>query len=154
MLHSNATFKRFPAAAVGVLAAAALVLSACGGGSSSTSTAASAGSGAGTGSQAGAGGPRGGGLFASLTASQRSCLAKQGVTPPTGPNGARPNGQGPPNGGAPGANGQPPAGGGVRNSPRFQKMQAAMKKCGVTLPARPPGAPGGQTGTTTGSTQN
>jgi hypothetical protein len=115
------------------LAIAAIGLTACGGGGSGgTATGASA-----------AGARPGGGLFANLSASQRSCVAKQGVTLP---NGRRPgNGGPPPNGG-----GTPPAGARNRDPARFQKMQAAFKKCGVTLPSRPPGGvPPGQAGTTT-----
>jgi hypothetical protein len=134
---------KFPAAGVGALAAAALALSACGGGGSPATAATSTSAGA---SQAGR---PGGGLFASLTSSQRSCLARQGVTLPNRPNGRRPNGP-PPGGGygAPGGNPQ----GRFRNSSRFQKLRTAMQKCGITLPSRPPGGAPGQGGT--GTTSN
>jgi hypothetical protein len=124
------------------LAIAAIGLTACGGGGSGGTT---------TGASAPGVRP-GGGLFASLTASQRSCVAKQGVTLP---NGRRPGSGGPPpgagNGGPPpNGGGTPPAGARNRDPARFQKMQAAFKKCGVTLPSRPPGGvPPGQAGTTT-----
>jgi hypothetical protein len=92
-----------------------------------------------------------GGPFASLSATARACVAKQGVTLPSGQRPGNGNGQ-PPNGQPP--NGQPPAGAaGGANSDRFTKLRAALKKCGVNLPNRPPGggppqgAPAG-TGTT------
>jgi hypothetical protein len=128
-----------------MLAAATVALGACG--SSSNASTSSAQPAQQQGRQ------QGGGPFASLSASARACVAKQGVTLPTGRgpgNGQAPNGQ-PPNGQAP--NGQPPAGAAGRpaNSDRFAKMRAALKKCGVNLPSRPPGggAPAG-----TGTTQN
>jgi hypothetical protein len=89
----------------------ALGLTACGGDSSSSSSA---------GSQQGqGGGPRG---FFQLDAKTRACLKQQGVTLPTGrrpPDGQPPNGQ-------------------RRNRNRgdFEKLRAALQKCGVTFPNR------------------
>jgi hypothetical protein len=117
---------------------ATLGLAACGGdsssGSSSTANASQ--------QQQGAGGRRG---FFQLDAKTRACLQKQGVTLPTGrrpPNGQPPqNGQQPQNGQTP--NGQPPNGQRRnRNSAQFQKLRAAMAKCGVTFPS-PGGGNGG-----------
>jgi hypothetical protein len=112
-------------AAVGV----SLLLAACGGDSNSGNASAAN------------NGPQGRGAFAALTTKQRECLKAEGVTLPTfsnrqgpPPNGAAPpaNGQGPPTA----TNGQPPAG--ARrfngNSAQAKKMQAAFKKCGITLP--------------------
>lgn len=129
------TPRRPRAVATVALVAATVALGACGS-SSGTSTSAA--------QQA----PRQGGPFASLSADARACLQKQGVTPP---NGRRPGNGGPPNG-------QPPAGtaGRPANSDRFAKMRAALKKCGVNLPARPPGGgppQGAPTGTGTGQNQ-
>jgi hypothetical protein len=107
------------ATAVAMLAVAALALGACG--SSSNSPAQQS-------PQQQGQGQRQGGPFASLSASARACLEKQGVTPPAG----RRSG-----------NGQPPNGQRPANGARFEKMRAALKKCGVNLPARPPGAPAG-----------
>jgi hypothetical protein len=110
------------------------VLAGCGaGGGTNTSTAAGA-------AQGGQGG-QGGGPFAQLTASQRSCLQKAGVTP-----GQRP--------GAGGAGGTGGGGGGQAPSTadrqaRFQKMRAAFQKCGIQPPAGRPGnggPPPGQAG--------
>jgi hypothetical protein len=85
-----------------------------------------------------------------------ACLKKQGVTVPSGPR--RGNGGQGQNGQPPtGTNRRPPAGQGGPNGPgsaQFQKLRAAMQKCGVDFGGRPPnGQPpqGGQgtTGTTT-----
>jgi hypothetical protein len=140
--HFQTTPGRPRAAAITVLVAAAVALGACG--SSATSSTSSTASAQQPTQQAQ--GP-GGGPFASLSATARACVAKQGVTLPTG--------QRPGNGQA--QNGQPPAGtaGRPANSDRFAKMRAALQKCGVTLPNRPPGGgppqgvPGG-----TGTSQN
>jgi hypothetical protein len=137
-----------PAAAA--LLALVLVLAACGDDSGSTPTTASA-------QRPGAG--RG---FFTQTPEVRACLQKQGITLPQGGGRFRRNGGAPPTGttaqppagttaqppagagGAPpaGADGAPPAGnGGPRGAGRrdpaqFAKLQAALKKCGVTPPAR------------------
>jgi hypothetical protein len=72
-----------------------------------------------------------------------ACLKKQGVTIPSGP-----RGNGPPNAqdGQPptGTNRRPPSGQGGPNGPgsaQFQKLRAALQKCGVDLRG---GAPNGQ----------
>lgn len=87
------------------------------------------------------GGPRGGGMFAQLTDEQRSCVEQQGVQVPAG----RPGGNG---GGTRTAPPAPPADGGTRTMPRdgrgpggadFEKLRAAMERCGVELPQRPQG---------------
>lgn len=80
-----------------------------------------------------------------------SCLRKQGVRlpsrnrPPGQGQGTAP--QGPPDGQAPGgrppAGGAPPNGGRPRDSGQFKKMQRALKKCGVQMPAPPQGGQGG-----------
>src|SRR5438093_755158 len=57
-----------------------------------------------------------------------ACLKKQGVTLPTR------------RGRPPGANGQRPGGAG---SAQFQKLRAALQKCGVTPPQPGQGGPGG-----------
>jgi hypothetical protein len=96
----------------------ALGLTACGGDSSSSSTAGQA--------QQQGGGPRG---FFQLDAKTRACLKQQGVTLPTGQR-QPPNGQAPPNG-------QPPNGQRRnRNRGDFEKLRAALQKCGVTFPNR------------------
>ena len=78
-----------------------------------------------------------------------ACLKKAGVTVPSRPRGG--------SGGPPGGqNGQPPSGQGAPNgrprSAQFQKLRAALEKCGVDFRGGPPNgqAPQGQ-GTTTGS---
>jgi hypothetical protein len=117
-------------AACGAIVAAALGLGACGGGSSSSSN---------------AGQPQqqaGRGAFL-RDPKVLACLKKQGVTLPTF---RRPqNGQAP--------NGQPPANRPRRNrdSAQFQKLRAALQKCGVTLPngGGPGGGPPPNQGTTT-----
>jgi hypothetical protein len=140
--HFQTTPRRARAAAIAVLAATTVALGACGS-SSGTST---------TSAQQPQQQRQGGGPFASLSASARACVEKQGVTLPTG----RGPGNGQPPNGQPG-NGQPPTGSGQRpaNSDRFVKMRAALKKCGVNLPNRPPGGgppQGAPTGT--GTSQN
>jgi hypothetical protein len=127
-----------------VLVAAALGLAACGGGSPSSSASS-------TTTNPGA---RSGGFFsAARDPKVQACLKKQGVTLPNG-RFRQGNGQPParttPNG-APRTtpNGQRPG-----NSAQFQKLRAALQKCGVQLPTGPPGgAPpsGGASGTSTGS---
>jgi hypothetical protein len=137
------------------LLTALLTLAACGGGSKTTSTTASAS----TAAQRGTG--RRGGFGFAQDPKVRACLQKQGVSLPTG--GA---GRGGPRYGArpTGANGRPPYGrtgptgaagasgptgptgpngrpGGFRRDPaQFAKLQAAMKACGVQMPARRPGS--------------
>ena len=123
-------------AAVGALLIA-LCLAACGSSSSGTTSNASAGA-----TQPGGG--RRGFLQDPKVA---ACLKKEGVTVPSRPRGA--------NGGPPGGqrqsgqsgqppssqNGQPPSGQGRRNprpdSAQFQKLRAALQKCGVTFPGAP-----------------
>ena len=87
-----------------------------------------------------------------------ACLKKEGVTVPNRPrggNGGPPGGQ---NGQPPsGQDGQPPAGQGRPNrrpdSAQFQKLRAALQKCGVTFQGRPPNGqpPQGGQGTTSTS---
>jgi hypothetical protein len=87
-----------------------------------------------------------------------ACLKKEGVTIPSGPrggNGGPPGGQ---NGQPPGGqNGRPPSGQGQPNrrprSAQFQKLRAALQKCGVTFQGRPPNGqpPRGAEGTTSTS---
>jgi hypothetical protein len=85
-----------------------------------------------------------------------ACLKQQGVTIPS----RRGGGGGPP--GAPNSqpptdtNRRPPSGQGQPNpgsgSPQFQKLRAALQKCGVTFQGRPPNGqppPGGQGTTST-----
>jgi hypothetical protein len=131
-------------ATIAAVTVVALGVTACGGGSSSTSTASS------SAAQQQNGGRRG---FLSDPKVQ-ACLKKQGVTLAAGRrNGGPPNGQ-PPNGQPPtGTNRRPPTGtnGNRPNSARFQKLRAALQKCGVTLPNRgqngqpPQAAPSGTT---------
>lgn len=129
--HLNTT----RATAIAALAATAVALGACGSSSNSSNSS----------PQPAQGQQRG--PFASLSADARACLAKQGITPPSG--GRPANGQRPPNGQAP-SGGQRPA-----NGARFQKLRAAMQKCGVKLPNRAPGGapPSGAAGGT-GTTQS
>jgi hypothetical protein len=131
-----------------LLAAAALGLAACGGGSSGTNASS-------TTTNPGA---RSGGFFAAARDPKvQACLKKQGVTLPTGRfrggNGQPPARTTP--GGAPrnAPNGTPP-GRRFGNSAQFQKLRAALEKCGVQLPSGPPGGapPGGASGTSTGTT--
>jgi hypothetical protein len=113
-----------------------LVLAACGSGGSGTSTSASS-----AGGQQQGGPGRGGGLFAAAqTPAVKSCLKKQGVTLPSG---RRPGAGGPP------PSGQRPSGSNLRNGGGFAKIRAALSKCGVKLPNRPPGGgpPPAQPGT-------
>lgn len=129
-----------PACAAAGAILAVLSLAACG--SSSTSTAASAG--AGTSRQ---GGARRGFLQDPKVV---ACLKKQGVTAPSFPR--RGNG-GPPNGQPP--SGQPPSGQTRPNrrpdSGQFQKLRAALQKCGVDFGRRPPGGQQPQDQGTTGT---
>jgi hypothetical protein len=136
-------------AAVGALLIA-VGLAACG--SSGTSTTSNADVGAGA-AQPG-GGQRGFLQDPKVVA----CLKKEGVTVPSRPrggNGGPPGGQ---NGQPPsGQDGQPPAGQGRPNrrpdSAQFQKLRAALQKCGVTFQGRPPNGqpPQGGQGTTSTS---
>jgi hypothetical protein len=137
-----------PAAAA--LVALVLVLAACGDDSGSAPNAASAQR------------PASGRGFFAQTPAVRACLKKQGVTLPDRPAGGRfRGGAGAPGaGGAPpnGTNATPPAGAGDaprtstdgrppagaggrpgfagRDPAQFAKLQAALKKCGVTPPVR------------------
>jgi hypothetical protein len=85
-----------------------------------------------------------------------ACLKQQGVTVPGGRrrgNGGPPGGQ---NGQPPtGTNRRPPSGQGGPNGPasaQFQKLRAALQKCGVDFRGRPPnGQPPQAQGTTTPS---
>jgi hypothetical protein len=114
-----------------------LCVAACGSDSNSSSTAANAGTAA---SRPGSG--RRGFLEDPKVV---ACLKKQGVTIPSG----RPRGKGGP------PNGQPPAGQPRPNRPdsaQFQKLRAALQKCGVTFRGRPPnGQPPQRQGTTSTS---
>jgi hypothetical protein len=104
---------RFPSTIGGSAAVVvtAAVLAGCGGGSTNSTAAAGA-------PQAQQGQQQGRGPFAQLTASQRTCLQKAGL------GGRRPGGQ-------------PPSS--TDRASRFQKLQAAFKKCGIQMPSRPPG---------------
>ena len=78
-----------------------------------------------------------------------ACLKKAGVTVPSRPRGG--------SGGPPGGqNGQPPSGQGAPNgrprSAQFQKLRAALQKCGVTFGRRPPNGQPPQGGQGTSST--
>jgi hypothetical protein len=136
-------------AAVGALLIA-LCLAACGSSSTGTNSDADAGAGA---TQPGSG--RRGFLQDPKVV---ACLKKEGVTLPSRPgggNGGPPDGQ---NGQPPsGENGQPPSGQGRPNrrpdSAQFQKLRAALQKCGVTFQGRPPNGqpPQGGQGTTSTS---
>lgn len=155
---------RLACAAVGALLLA-LGLAACGGSSPSTD------------SNAGAGAAQpGGGQRGSLQDPKVvACLKKAGVTvpgrprggsggPPGGQNGQPPGGQSaqPPGGQnaqpPSGQNGQPPSGQGAPNgrppTAGFQKLRAALQKCGVAFGGRPPNGqpPQGGQGTTTSAT--
>lgn len=87
-----------------------------------------------------------------------ACLKKAGVTVPNRPRGG--NGGGAPGGqnGQPpsGQNGQPPSGQDAPNgrprSAQFQKLRAALQKCGVTFRGRPPNGQPPQGGQGTSST--
>jgi hypothetical protein len=108
---------------------AALSLAACGGDSSTSS-----GTNAGAGAQQGQGGGRRG--FSGLDAKTRACLQKQGVTLPTGRrprNGQPPNEQAPPSGQS-GSGQRPDRPRFNRNSAQFQRLRAALQKCGVNFP--------------------
>ena len=117
--------------------AVVLCVAACGSGSNSSSTAANAG--------AAAGRPGSGRRGFLQDPKVVACLTKQGVTIPSG----RPRGNGGP------TNGQPPAGQPRPNRPdsaQFQKLRAALQKCGVTFRGRPPnGQPPQGQGTTSSS---
>ena len=128
----------------------ALCLAACGSSNTSTNSNADAGAGA---TQPGGG--RRGFLQDQKVA---ACLKKEGVTVPSRPrggNGGPPGGQNgePP----PGQNGQPPSVQGRPNrrpdSAQFQKLRAALQKCGVTFQGRAPNGqpPQGGQGTTSTS---
>jgi hypothetical protein len=162
-----------PLAASALLLASLLALAACGSDSNTTSTAATA-------SAAGAGQRPGGGARFAANPKVQACLKKQGVTLPAfggrgrgrpgGPRGTGTNAQ-PPTGTSTQppttTDGRPPAGangrrfgGRGRNSAQFAKMQAALKKCGATLPSGGGGrfrggAPNGgaQTSTTPSATK-
>jgi hypothetical protein len=134
-------------AAVGALVIA-LCVGACGSDSNSTST-------AGAGAGAGANPPGNAGRGFLQDPKVVACLKKEGVTVPSGRgrgNGGPPNGQ---NGQPPtGTDGQPPSGQGGPNGPgsaQFQKLRAALQKCGVDFRGRPPSgqAPQGQGTTST-----
>jgi hypothetical protein len=130
--------------AVGALLLA-LGVAACGNSGSNTSSNASAGAGQ-------SGGARRGFLQDPKVV---ACLKKQGVTIPSRPGGGGPPGA--PNGQPPtGTNRRPPSGQGQPNpgsgSPQFQKLRAALQKCGVNFQGRPPNGqppPGGQDTTST-----
>ena len=136
-----------PVCAIAGALVVAVGLSACGSGSNSTSTAS-------TGAAANAPGNGRRGFLQDPKVV--ACLKQQGVTIPSGRrrgNGGPPNGQ---NGQPPtGTNRRPPSGQGAPNGPgsaQFQKLRAALEKCGVDFRGGPPNgqAPQGQ-GTTTGS---
>ena len=146
-------------AAVGALLLA-LGLAACGGSGPSTDSNASTGAGAGS---AQPGGGRRGFLQDPKVV---ACLKKEGVTIPSGPrggNGGPPGGQNgqPPGGqnGQPpsGQDGQPPSGQGAPTgrpgTAQFQKLRAALQKCGVTFRGRPPNGQPPQGGQGTSSTR-
>jgi hypothetical protein len=123
----------------------ALGVSACGSDSNSTST---ANSGAGSAANRPGNGQRGFLQDPKVVA----CLKQQGVTIPSRPrgNGGPPNGR---NGQPPtGTNRRPPSGQGAPNgagSAQFQKLRAALQKCGVDFRGRPPnGQPPQGQGTT------
>jgi hypothetical protein len=126
-------------------ALAAFTLAACGGSSSDGGT---------TGTQAsasaspGSSTTRSGGQPGFMSDEVQACLKKQGVTlpqrAPRGGGGQPPEGYGPPGGGLPGG-GQPPEGatppggagfGGTMSDEDRQKLQDAMKACGVEMPDR------------------
>jgi hypothetical protein len=138
-------------------AVGALLISLClaASGSSNSSTTSNANANAGAGATQPGGGRRGFLQDPKVVA----CLKKEGVTIPSRPrggNGGPPGGQ---NGQPPsGQNGRPPSGQGQPNgrpgSAQFQKLRAALQKCGVTFQGRPPnGQPpqGGQGTTSTGT---
>ena len=103
-----------------------------------------------------------GGSSNTTTNADAAAGATQPGSRPRGANGGAPGGQSgqPPSsqsGQPPSSqNGQPPTGQGRRNprpdSPQFQKLRAALQKCGVTFPGRPPsGQPPQGQGTTSSS---
>jgi hypothetical protein len=82
---------------------------------------------------------------------------KEGVTVPSRPRGADGAPPGGLNGQPPsGQDGQPPSGQGAPDrragAARFQKLRAALQKCGVTFPERPPNGQPPQGGQGTAST--
>ena len=139
-----------PACAVVGALLLTLALAACGGSDSTTDTNAGAGAGA---AQSG-GGPRGFLQDPKVVA----CLKKEGVTVPSRPRGADGGPPGGRNGQPPsGQDGQPPSGQGAPNggagSAQFQKLRAALQKCGVTFQGRPPNGQPPQGGQGTASTR-
>ncbi|MEA2155262.1 MAG: hypothetical protein QOE11_1402 [Solirubrobacteraceae bacterium] len=142
--HRRRTIRSLVAGAA--LLGLVLALAACGGGSSQSASSPGA-----AGGQARPGGR--GGFAAAQDPKVQACLKQQGVTLPAP---AR-------RGGAPGAgtgtNTRPPAGvggrppGGQQRDPaQFAKLRAALAKCGVQLPSRPGGPPGGPGQTPTSTT--
>jgi hypothetical protein len=138
-----------PACALAGALLIALFLAACG--SSDSSTTGNAGAGA---SQQPGGGRRGFLQDPKVVA----CLKKEGVTVPSRPQGADGGPPGGQNGQPPtGTNRRPPSGQGAPSrrpdSAQFQKLRAALQKCGVTFRGRPPSGqpPQGGPGTTSTS---
>jgi hypothetical protein len=136
--------RRVASAVLLVSLTAAGTLTACGGGSGSASTSASSSAAAnGTGAGAANGGGTAGGANLFSDAKVQACLKAAGIAVPTA--GARPSGAGaPPSGVRPsGAAGARPSGsgfGGGFGGANGTKIQAALKACGITLPARGSGA--------------
>jgi hypothetical protein len=135
-------------------ALAALTLSACGGSSSDGSTGTQASASASSGSST----TQSGGQRGFMSDEVQACLKQQGIELPQGGtrggDGQPPQGYGPPGGGLPGG-GQPPEGatppdgagggfGGTMSDVDRQKLQDAMKACGVEMPARGEGGGGSQ----------
>jgi hypothetical protein len=129
-------------APLGLLLVAALALGACGGSSSDEPS----------GTAASSPTPGARRAFASgLTAEQRSCLQKHGVTFPQGRGGQPPQGGGYGYGGGRfrGGAGRRPGGRAPdltdaqrkQLEARRQEMQAAFKACGIQVPQRPAGGP-------------
>lgn len=119
-----------------VPALAALTLSACGSSGSGTTGTGTSASASASGSTTTPDGRRGGFLNDEV----RACLQQQGITIPDrapGQNGQPPQGARPPGG----AYGPPGGGGGFggQSDADLQKMQDALKKCGVDLGNRPNG---------------
>jgi hypothetical protein len=144
-----------PPALVAVTVAASLTLAACGSGDSGSSAASGTGTQSAGSSTTGTSGT-GRGM---MTAAAQACLKKEGVTLPSRPAGTGGGGYGdggtPPQGGGyglPGGTGGPPQGGtgsggfgGTMTDAQRTKMQAALKKCGVTF-GQGQGGPYGGTG--------